>query len=104
MPTVRKMVEDAGFQVLEVFHRPLEFGPVGWVDSLWNFWGTERDRLLRCLKRGCWGPADRLLWLLSVALAPWAAVLAVAESLFGSPATFEIYARLDRKRARRQGG
>lgn len=99
-----EMVKAAGFQILEVRHRPLEFGPVGWVDSFFNLFDSERDRLLRCLKQGCAGPSDRLIWLLSAALTPFAVFLSVLESAIGRPATFEIYARLEKRGARRQGG
>lgn len=99
-----EMVKAAGFQVLEVRHRPLEFGPVGWVDSFFNLFDSERDRLLRCLKEGCAGPWDRIIWLLSAALTPFAVVLSLLESAVGRPATFEIYARLQKRGARRQGG
>ena len=102
--SVVAMLTGAGFKILGIRHRPLEFGPVGWVDSLMNLFDPERDRLLRCLKRGCHGPKDRVVWLLSAILSPLAVVLSLAESLAGRPATFEIYARVENKGARRQGG
>lgn len=102
--SVIKMIEAAGFQVIQVSHRPLEFGPIGWVDSLLNFFDFERDRLLRCLKQGVAKPFDRWICLLAAALTPWAVILSLLESVFGHPATFEIYARLEKRGARRQGG
>jgi len=98
------MVQDAGFRVEEVRYHCLEFGPVGWVDSLINLVDTKRDRLLRCLKLGCREPGDWLACILSAALTPAAFVLSLVEGVLHQPATFELYARLEKDRARRQGG
>jgi SAM-dependent methyltransferase len=104
MDRVIQLVKDSGFQVVRVRYNCLEFGPVGWIDSIFNLMETKRDRLLGCLKHGCHEPRDWLVWLLSVALTPIAFILAWLEGGLGRPATFEIYARLVKKGARRQGG
>ena len=101
---VIRMVQDSGFRVEKVRYHSLEFGPVGWVDSLINLVDTKRDRLLHCLKLGCREPGDWLAYVLSAALTPAAFVLSLVEGALHHPATFELYARLEKDRARRQGG
>lgn len=102
--TVVRMVESSGFRVLQIRHNSLEFGPVGWADSCFNLFDSKRDRLLHCLKLGCHEPKDWLVWGLTVILTPLSMLLSMTESLLNHPATFEIYARADKKRARRHGG
>ena len=101
---VIQLVREAGFRVEKVRYNNLEFGPVGWVDSLFNLADTKRDRLLACLKLGCREPRDWAVYLLSVGLTPAAFLLSVLEAGLNHPATFEIYARRENERARRQGG
>ena len=91
---VIKLVKDSGFEVEKIRYNSLEFGPVGWVDSLFNLVDTKRDRLLVCLKKGCSGPLDWTAYILSAALAPVAIMLSLLEAGINKPATFEIYARL----------
>lgn len=98
------LVEGAGFRVERVRYNSLEFGPIGWIDSFVNLLDSKRDRLLICLKLGCKSPGDRLVYLLSAALTPLAFILSLVEAAINHPATFEIYARLEKVRARRQGG
>jgi hypothetical protein len=97
-------VKDSGFEVEKVRYNSLEFGPVGWVDSLFNLVDTKRDRLLVSLKQGCREPLDWLAYILSFTLAPVALILSLLEAGLNKPATFEIYARLKKDRVRRQGG
>lgn len=104
MENVAQMVQSAGFQVIQVRYNPLEFGPIGWVDSLFNLADPQRDRLLSVLKQGCHHPKDRLAWWCAGLLTPLAIVLCLVEAGFHRPATFEIYARMTGTRARRQGG
>lgn len=99
-----QLVQDSGFRVEKLRYHNLEFGPVGWLDSLINLADTKRDRLLRCLKLGCREPADWLAYTLSAALTPVAFVLSLVEGALNHPSTFELYARLEKDRARRQGG
>jgi len=101
---VIQLVQDSGFSVENVRYNSLEFGPVGWLDSLFNLVDTKRDRLLAFLKQGCREPHDWLVYILSIALAPVAIVLSLVEALLNKPPTFEVYARLKKDRARRQGG
>jgi len=101
---VTQLVRDAGFHVEKVRYRSLEFGPVGWIDSFFNLVDTKRDRLLATLKQGCHEPRDWIVYLLSFALAPVASLLSLLEAGLNHPATFEIYARLEKDRARRHGG
>ena len=101
---VVQMVQDSGFRLEKVRYHCLEFGPIGWVDSLINVVDTTRDRLLRCLTLGGREPGDWLAYALSAALTPVALILSLLEGALNHPATFEIYARLEKDRARRQGG
>ena len=101
---VIQLVKDCGFSVEKVRYNSSEFGPVGWVDSLFNLADTKRDRVLACLKQGCREPQDWLVYILSAFLAPAALLLSLIEAVLNKPATFEIYARLEKDRARRQGG
>lgn len=101
---VTQLVREAGFRVEKVRYRSLEFGPVGWVDSFFNLADRKRDRLLATLKQGCHEPRDWIVYLLSFALAPVASLLSLLEAGLNHPATFEIYARLEKDRARRHGG
>ena len=101
---VTQLVREAGFRVEKVRYRSLEFGPVGWVDSFFNLADRKRDRLLTTLKQGCHEPRDWIVYLLSFALAPVASLLSLLEAGLNHPATFEIYARLEKDRARRHGG
>ena len=97
-------MKDSGFEVERIRYNSSEFGPVGWVDSLFNLVDTKRDRLLVSLKQGCREPLDWIVYILSVALAPVALILSLLEAGLNKPATFEIYARLKKDRVRRQGG
>ena len=101
---VIQLVREAGFRVEKVRYNNLEFGPVGWVDSLFNLVDTKRDRLLTCLKQGCREPQDWFVYLTAAGLTPAAFVLSMLEAGLHHPATFEVYARLEKERARRQGG
>lgn len=101
---VTQLVREAGFHVEKIRYRSLEFGPVGWIDSFFNLVDTKRDRLLATLKQGCHEPRDWIVYLLSFALAPVASLLSLLEAGLNHPATFEIYARLEKDRARRHGG
>jgi len=104
MRRVVQLVQDSGFTVIKIRYNCLEFGPIGWVDSLLNGMDRKRDRLLGCLKQGCREPGDWLVWLLAAALTPLSFALSILEAGLNHPATFEIYARLEKRGARRQGG
>jgi len=91
--SVERMIESNGFTICYRRWNPMEFGPVGFVDSFFNLFDVERDRLLRRLKTGFHGWADRMLWFAAAALTPPAILLSVAETVAGRSATFELYAR-----------
>lgn len=101
---VIQLVQDSGFTVIKIRYNCLEFGPIGWVDSLLNGMDRKRDRLLGCLKHGCREPGDSLVWWSAAALTPLSFALSLLEAGLNHPATFEIYARLEKRGARRQGG
>lgn len=93
----RSRVEDLltrhGFTIVARRWNHLEFGPVGYVDSLVNLCDTRRDRVLKGLKTGFHGPADRLAWLAGALLTAPAIAASAIESAAGFPSTFELYAR-----------
>jgi hypothetical protein len=82
----------------------MEFGPVGYVDSFFNLFDVERDRLLCRLKTGFHGWSDRMLWFAAAALTPPAILLSVAETVAGRSATFELYARLTSESVSKRNG
>lgn len=90
---VTSLVERSGATVFAVHSNHLEFGPVGYVDSLVNVFDSRRDRLLDCLKHGFSGAANKSLWFAAAALTPLAIALSAVESALGRSATFELYAR-----------
>lgn len=90
---VEQLLQSCGFRVEHRVWNHMEFGPVGFIDSFFNTFDTQRDRLLKCLKRGFRGYADRALWLATVCLLPVAALASAIEATLGRPATFELYAR-----------
>jgi SAM-dependent methyltransferase len=93
----RTRVEDLlirhGFTIVARRWNHLEFGPVGYVDSLVNLFDSRRDRVLKGLKTGFHGPADRIAWLAGALLTAPAILASAIESAAGCPATFELYAR-----------
>jgi len=93
----RSCVEDLltrhGFMIVARRWNHLEFGPVGYVDSLVNLVDPRRDRILKGLKTGFRGPADGLAWLAGALLTAPSLVASALEAAAGYPATFELYAR-----------
>lgn len=104
MQKIVRLIKASGYRIVKIRYNCLEFGPVGWLDSLFNGMDRKRDRLLGCLKQGCREPGDWLVWLLAAALTPLALILSLMEAGLHHPATFEVYARLEKRGARRQGG
>jgi SAM-dependent methyltransferase len=90
---VENFVEKCGFEIVARVWNNLEFGPVGYVDSVINLFDTRRDRLLHCLKTGFEGYGNKLLWLVAAGLAPLGVIGSAAEAAIGKPATFELYAK-----------
>ena len=88
---VEKLLEKHGFKVVARRWNHLEFGPVGYVDSLVNLIDSRRDRILKCLKNGFPGVANKIAWLVALMITPFAIIVSFMEALFGIPATFEIY-------------
>ncbi len=93
LKAVEHLLREEGFTILSRRWNWPEFGPVGFVDSMLNRLGFERDVLVRKLKTGFAGPLDPVFWAAS-ALTPPAAVLAAFEAFLGKPSTFELYASL----------
>ena len=93
----RTRVEDLlvrhGFTIVARRWNHLEFGPVGYVDSLVNLVDPRRDRILKGLKTGFHGPTDRCAWFAGALLTAPAILASALEAAAGSPATFELYAR-----------
>lgn len=93
----RMRVEDLltrhGFTIVSRRWNHLEFGPVGYVDSLVNLVDPRRDRVLKGLKTGFRGPADGVAWLAGALLTAPSLVASAMEAAAGCPATFELYAR-----------
>lgn len=93
----RNRVEDLitrhGFSIVARRWNHLEFGPVGYVDSIVNLFDPRRDRILKGLKTGFRGPADRIAWLAGALLTAPAVAASALEAVAGHPATFELYVR-----------
>jgi SAM-dependent methyltransferase len=93
----RTRVEDLlirhGFTIVARRWNHLEFGPVGYVDSIVNTVDCRRDRILKGLKTGFSGPADRIAWLAGALLTAPSLVASGLEAAAGYPSTFELYAR-----------
>ena len=90
---VEKLVQKHGFSIERRRWNFLEFGPIGYVDSVVNAFDSKRDRILHCLKCGFPGVSNKIFWVTAAILTPLACILSAVEALFGRPSTFEIYAR-----------
>jgi SAM-dependent methyltransferase len=90
---VEDLLTRHGFTIVARRWNHLEFGPVGYVDSLINLVDSRRDRILKGLKIGFRGPADGVAWLAGALLTAPSLVASALESAAGCPATFELYAR-----------
>lgn len=91
-----RLLRTHAFEPVLVVRNPLEFGPVGYVQSAMNAVGIRRDAFFEILKTK--GAGERavsvknaILVGLAAALTPPAAALALIEA--GASATFELYAR-----------
>lgn len=102
--SVEQMIEANGFTICHRRWNHMEFGPVGYVDSFFNLFDIERDRLLRRLKNGFHGWSDRMLWIAAAAFTPPAILLSAAETLAGRSATFELYARVSSESVPKRNG
>ena len=89
---LEKTLIKEGFTIMERRWSFMEFGPIGYADSVINLVDPKRDRLLKCLKTGFPGIRNKLVWMLAALLTPFAILLAAGEALFARPSTFEIYA------------
>jgi SAM-dependent methyltransferase len=92
-PRVENLLVRHGFTIVASRWNHLEFGPVGYVDSLINLVDYKRDRLLKCLKGGFSGMNDNIVWIVAAILTPVAICISAVESLFGKSSTFELYCR-----------
>lgn len=87
-----------GFEPFLVVWNPLEFGPIGYVQSAMNAAGMRRDAFFGLLKTAGAGARVRALRSvgligLGALLTPPAIVMSLAEYLAARGGTFEIYAR-----------
>jgi SAM-dependent methyltransferase len=90
---VEQLLVKNGFVIEKKRSNFLEFGPIGFVDSVINSIDSKRDRLLKCLKTGFYGSAGKVTWITAAFLTPFGIIFSAIETLFGKSATFEIYAR-----------
>ena len=89
---VEKLLQKHGFKIVARRWNHLEFGPVGYVDSFVNLFDSKRDRILKCLKTGFPGVANKISWAIAAVLTPAAVLFSAIEAALGVPATFELYA------------
>lgn len=100
LQSVRNLVRKAevlGFEWVATRHPWLEFGPIGWVQTLMNKFGLPRDYFFERMKDRWAGVAfpSRILWhALAASLAGPAFVMAFLELLCKRTATYEVYLRL----------
>lgn len=93
-----RLLRTHAFEPVLVVRNPLEFGPIGYVQSTMNALGIRRDAFFEILKtKGETGQAvsvetAALVWLAAM-LTPPAAALSLIEAAAGASATFELYAR-----------
>ena len=90
---VEHLLERNGFTIERRRWNHLEFGPIGYVDSLVNVFDHKRDRILKCLKTGFPGIPNKISWLAAAVITPPALILSTVEACFSASATFELYAR-----------
>jgi SAM-dependent methyltransferase len=90
---VEKLLQAHGFTIERRRWNFLEFGPIGYVDSMVNVMDAKRDRILKCLKGGFPGFSNKIFWITAAILTPFACTLSALEAMVGRPSTFEIYAR-----------
>lgn len=72
---VERLLERYGFTIERRRWNHLEFGPVGYVDSLINVFDRKRDRILKCLKTGFPGIPNKIGWLAAALITPPAILL-----------------------------
>lgn len=99
LQSVRTLIAEAeglGFECVAVRYPWLEFGPIGWVQTVFNKLGYPRDFFFDQLKErwACVSRYERVRWIFIAALlAPLAMIFAFLESMTGRPATYEVYLR-----------
>lgn len=98
LDNLKHLLEGRGFKVEKVRHFSLEYGPYGFLQSLYNAMGLRRNLLYDFLRSrykkdapGYFGLA--LMALLMPVVLPLSFVLSVLEALAGAGGAIEIYAR-----------
>jgi 2-polyprenyl-3-methyl-5-hydroxy-6-metoxy-1,4-benzoquinol methylase len=96
LQTLVREAESLGFTCIAVRYPWLEFGPIGWTQTLMNKLGFSRDYFFEKMKDR-WAQTSilsQILWtLLAIVLALPAFFLAFLESLNKRSATYEVYLR-----------
>jgi SAM-dependent methyltransferase len=93
------LAKDCGFIKISRRNPWLEFGPIGWIQSVFNIFCDKRDFFFESLKNN-WSRESlfsRFQWtvLASILVTP-SVVLSIIESMAKRPATYEIYFRLSK--------
>lgn len=96
LQTLVREAEGLGFTCIAVRYPWVEFGPIGWLQTLMNKLGFSRDYFFEKMKDR-WAQASilsQIVWtLLAFLLAFPAFFLAFLESLYKRSATYEVYFR-----------
>ncbi|MFQ5736416.1 MAG: class I SAM-dependent methyltransferase [Thermodesulfobacteriota bacterium] len=95
---IRKLMEDAGFEVLSVKHFSLEYNPYGFLQSIFNSLGFRTNLFYDFLRSKSGRGAKTLLSIGIMVLAmpvvlPLSFALSLAEAAMGRGGTVEVYAR-----------
>jgi SAM-dependent methyltransferase len=90
---VEKILLEHGFEIEKRVWNQMEFGPVGFVDSIYNVIDKKRDRILEGLKNGFHSFGDRIAWVFGAMTTPLAILLTILETMAGRSATYELYCR-----------
>lgn len=96
LQTLVREAEGLGFTCIAIRYPWVEFGPIGWIQTLMNKLGFSRDYFFEKMKDR-WAQASilsQIVWtLMAVVLALPAFFLAFLESLNKRSATYEVYFR-----------
>jgi SAM-dependent methyltransferase len=94
VPSLVSLANISGFEVVSIRFPWFEFGPIGWIQTIFNKIHPSRDLFFESLKSNWIGQRMicKFFWfVLAGCLAPLACVLSVFESLIQRSATYEIY-------------
>jgi len=93
-----KLATSCGYKRVTIRHSWIEFGPIGWIQTLLNKVGFPRDSFLERMKDRWRGVSwiHRMSWMSVATLFVLPAfVLALLESFAKCSATYEVYLRRD---------